>query len=84
MRGATTVGTARKPIVPVAFSIASTALLSASATSVGTARKPGHVVDVPQSFVRRSSRLGRAAEMSAKIATNAKIPLRVSRVLLSA
>ena len=29
--------------------------------------------------MRRSSRLGRAAEMSAKIATNAKIPLRASK-----
>jgi hypothetical protein len=78
---ATTVGTARKPIVPVAEDamLKSTAFLSASATSVGTARKPGHVVDVPQSFVRRSPRLGRAAEMSTKIAANAKIPLRASK-----
>ena len=78
---ATTVGTARKLIVPIAEDamLKSTAFLSASATSVGTARKPGHVVDVPHSFVRRSSRLGRAAEMSAKIAANAKIPLRASK-----
>ena len=41
----------------------------------------GHVVDVPQSFMRRKTRLGRAVEMSAvsKIAANAKIPLRASK-----
>ena len=81
---ATFVGTARKPIVPVAEDVMMPAAFpSASASSVSTARMLMIVpaVDVPQPFVRRSLRLSRAAEMSAvsKIAANANIPLRASK-----
>jgi hypothetical protein len=73
---AITVGTARKSIVPDPMKPA--AIPSASA-STDTARNLDPVVEPP--FVRRSSRLARAAEISAvsKIAPDVKIPLRASK-----